>query len=183
MLDPVAEPMARTGRGTSSPTSSTQPLDWPSVQAVLRTGEHHFWLTTVSVSGNPHVVPVFVAWDESSCFVATKVSARKTRDMEETGRCVLASDIGTEHVVIEATARRVTGEAQMEQASAAFHAVYGWPTTVDGDEIDAPYAAPTSGGPPFQIWELVPTKAFGFPADGESAAPTRWRFRRVRQQP
>ena len=176
MLDPLTEPMERHGRGTSSPNSSTQPFEWAAVQAALRTGEHGFWLTTVSADGTPHVVPVFVAWNESSCFVATKASARKTRDLQATGRCVLASDTGAAQVVIEATARRVTGEAEMERASGAFHTVYGWPTTVHGDEIDAPYAAPTSGGPPFQVWELAPTKAFGFPPDGESAAPTRWRF-------
>ncbi len=176
MSEPVTEAMARTGKGTSSPNSSTVPFDWASVHAALRSGRHGFWLTTVSADGAPHVVPVLVAWDDSVCYVATKATARKTRDLEATGRCVLASDTGPAHVIVEATARRVTGETGMQRASAAFAAVYSWPTTVIGDEIDAPYAAPTSGGPPLQVWELTPTKAFGFPTDGESAAPTRWRF-------
>ena len=64
----------------------------------------------------------------------------------------------------------------MERASAVFAEVHEWPTTVVGDEIDAPSTAPTSGGPPLQIWELVPEKAFAFPTDGEVFAPTRWRF-------
>ena len=175
-LEPVAEAMARPGKGTSSPESSTVPFDWASVHAELRSGRHTRWLATASADGNPHVVPVFVAWDDSVGYVATKATARKTRDLEATGRCVITSDTGAAHVMVEATARRVTGDPGMQRASAAFEAAYNWPTTVIGDEIDAPYAAPTSGGPPLQVWELTPTKAFGFPPDGDSAAPTRWRF-------
>jgi pyridoxamine 5'-phosphate oxidase-like protein len=176
MLEPVTEAMARPGKGTSSPNASTVPFDWASIHADLRSGAHRFWLTTVSADGDPHVVPVFVAWVDSVCYVASKSTARKTRDMEATGRCAIACDTGPAHVIVEATARRMTGDPGMHDASAAFAAVYGWPTTVVGDEIDAPFAAPTSGGPPLQVWELTPTKAFAFPADGESDAPTRWRF-------
>jgi hypothetical protein len=47
---------------------------------------------------------------------------------------------------VEASARRVHDPVTMVRVSAAFAEVYDWPTTVAGDEIDAPYAAPTSGG-------------------------------------
>jgi hypothetical protein len=123
-------------------------------------------------------VPVFAAWADPSFFVATNAGARKAHDLVATGRCVLATRTGDAHVVVEASARRVSDEAEMAAASAAFQEVYDWPTTVTGDELDAPYAAPTSGGPPFQVWEIRPVKAFGFPMDGESNAPTRWRFGR-----
>jgi Pyridoxamine 5'-phosphate oxidase len=115
----------------------------------------------------PHVVPVFAAWDDDDrCFIATNANARKTRDLIASGRCVLAANTGDAHVVVEATARRVDSADEMEHASTAFREVYDWPTTVCLRR--APYAVrgPTSGGSPFQVWELRPTKAFGFAADG-----------------
>jgi Pyridoxamine 5'-phosphate oxidase len=150
------------------------------VREELRSGHHLFWLTTTSQGGVPHVVPVFAAWDGVRCYVATSPKARKTRHLTETGRCVLAASTGDAHVVIEAIGRRVRDRDEMERASAAFQS-RGWPTTVVDDELHAPFAAPTSGGSPFQVWELEPVKAFGFPADGESNAPTRWTFDRGRE--
>jgi hypothetical protein len=50
-----------------------------------------FWLATVNAGSRPHLVPVFAAWSDSSFFVATKGTARKTRDMQDNGRCVVAT--------------------------------------------------------------------------------------------
>jgi hypothetical protein len=61
-------------------------------------------------------------------------------------------------------------------ASGAFKASYDWPTVVAGDQLDAEYGAPTSGGPPYNVYEITPAKAFALPTDGETTTPTRWRF-------
>jgi hypothetical protein len=171
--------LSRTGAGAAAATETGQsvPFDWEAIRAAFRSGHHLFWLTTVSRRGSPHVVPLFAAWDDDDrCFIATNAGARKTRDLIETGRCVLAANTGDAHVVVEATARRVHSRDQVEHASTVLQEVYGWPTRVAGDELHAQYAAPTSGGSPFQVWELTPATAFGFAADGESNAPTRWKF-------
>ena len=173
---PITEVMPRPGRGTNPPSPTNVPLEWTSIEEALSGGQHPVWLTTTNEHGVPHVVPVFAAWDGQAFFVATKSTARKTRDLLATGRCVLAFDTGEVHLVVECSTRRATSEVALQRAVAAFNAVYGWPTTVVGDELDAPFAAPTSGGPPLQAWEMLPTIAFGFVADGVSAAPTRWRF-------
>ena len=41
--------------------------------------------------------------------------------------------------------------------------------------FDAEYGAPTSGGPPYRVYEIRPSRAFALPANNEFA-PTRWRF-------
>lgn len=88
------------------------------------------------------------------------------------------------HLIVEGRARRVRDDATLLRASEAFNTIYGWPTVVAGDELDAPYGAPTSGGPPYAVYEITPTTAFGLPTDGESAdadplaIPDRWRRRR-----
>ena len=69
---------------------------------------------------------------------------------------------------------RRAGCAPLERASAAFEQIYGWPTTVTGEELDAEYGAPTSGGPPYRVYQIVPSKVFALPASGDFM-PTRWR--------
>jgi len=37
------------------------------------------------------------------------------------------------------------------------------PTRISGGKLDADYGAPTSGGPPYDVYEATPTRAVGFP--------------------
>ena len=46
---------------------------------------------------------------------------------------------------------------------------------VEPRQLDADGGAPTSGGPPYQVFELVPARAYGFPTD-DQLDPTRWTF-------
>lgn len=173
----VTEAMSRRGRGTqaSSEQGNSMPSGWDEAQRRFATGGW-FWLATVRPDGAPHVMPVFAAWAGSRFFVASKDSARKSRNLDADGRCVLTHDSGDMHLIVEGTARRATDSATLASASEAFATVYDWPTRVSGAELDADYGAPTSGGPPYNVYEITPTKAFGFPTDGETTTPTRWLF-------
>lgn len=122
-----------------------------------------------------HTRPLFAAWTGVSFVFATKATAVKTAHLATDGRVSLAIDVGSLHVVVEGTAVRLTSTADLERASAALRQVYEWPTEVVGDELDASYAAPTSGGPPFQAWELVPAKVIALPTD-DDFEPTRFLF-------
>jgi hypothetical protein len=53
--------------------------------------------------------------------------------------------------------------------------VYGWPTRVAGDELDADFGAPTSGGPPYRVYQITPTTVYAFPGDA-TFFPSRWTF-------
>jgi Pyridoxamine 5'-phosphate oxidase len=174
---PVAEAMPREGRGTRAATEqgNSRPTRWREAQRRFVKGGW-FWLATVRANGAPHVVPVFAAWASSTFFVASKDTACKSRHLVADGRCVLTHDAGDMHLVVEGTARKVTDDGTLARASAAFATVYDWPTRVSGGMLDADYGAPTSGGPPYDVYEVTPTKAFGFPTDGETFTPTRWRF-------
>jgi hypothetical protein len=174
---PVTEAMSREGRGTQaeSEQGNSRPTDWLEAQRRFVKGGW-FWLATVRPDGAPHVMPVFAAWGGSSFFVASKDTAQKSRHLDANQRCVLTHDAGDLHLIVEGTARKVTDPAALANASAAFAAVYEWPTRVSGGKLDADYGAPTSGGPPYDVYEINPAKAFGFPTDGETFTPTRWRF-------
>jgi hypothetical protein len=174
---PVAEAMSREGKGTraASERGNSRPTDWREAQRRFSKGGW-FWLATVRADGAPHVVPVFAAWGGSTFFVASKDTARKSRHLDADGRCVLTHDAGDMHLVVEGTARKLTDNGALATASAAFATVYHWPTRVSDGKLDADYGAPISGGPPYDVYEVTPTKAFGFPTDGETFTPTRWRF-------
>jgi hypothetical protein len=171
--EPEAEAIAPTGRGADVAPGS-QVLDWADAVRRLTTGSTR-WLTTLRPDGSPHVMPVFGAWSDPVVFVVSKASARKSRNLDADGRCVLTTDVDKVHLVVEGNASRVLDEETLERASAAFEEVYGWTTTVAGDELDAEYGAPTSGGPPYRVYKIEPSKVIALPASADFM-PTRWRF-------
>lgn len=172
-VTPVAETMPTTGKGTEV-EGATRSLDWPDVERRLASNGW-FWLASVRPDGAPHMMPLFAAWSEPILFIASKDSARKSRNLDADGRCVLSTEAHGAHLVVEGKASRVRDPATLERASAAFQQIYGWPTTVAGDQLDAAYGAPTSGGPPYRVYQIAPTKIFALPIDG-SFLPTRLRF-------
>lgn len=176
MASPITELIPRRGRGTEAETEAgnTQPLDWEVAVERFEQGGW-FWLSTVRPDGRPHAMPCFAAWSGSSFFVASKATARKSRNLDANPSCVLAKDAGDAHLVIEGQVRRVRDAEGLRRAAEAMLRIYDWPTRPLGDELDADYGAPTSGGPPYRVYEIVPVRAFGLPLD-ETFAPTRWQF-------
>jgi uncharacterized protein YndB with AHSA1/START domain len=173
---PLATAIPRRGRGTSPPDGESLPIaDWAAVHDALRKPQGVMWLATRGPGGHPHVRPVFAAWDGASFFLCSKHAAVKSRNLRADGHCTVSTDLGWLHLVVEAEAARVTGPDRLTAASRAMLEVYDWPTEIAGDELDAPYAAPTSGGPPFEVYELVPRRAYGFPT-ADQCKPTRWTF-------
>jgi hypothetical protein len=171
--EPEAEAITPTGKGASV-TPGSQVLDWADAVRPLTTGSFR-WLTTLRPDGSPHVMPVFGAWSEPVVFVASKASARKSRNLDADGRCVLTTAVDNVHLIVEGNADRVLDEDTLGRASDAFEQVYGWPTTIAGDELDSEYGAPTSGGPPYRVYQIVPSKVIALPAAADFM-PTRWRF-------
>jgi hypothetical protein len=108
-------------------------------------------------------------------FIASKATARKSRNLDADGRCVLSTDVEGAHLVVEGEASQVLDEETLTRASGAFERVYGWPTTIADAELDADYGAPTSGGPPYRVYQIRPSKVFALPSAAEFM-PTRWRF-------
>ena len=161
------------GRGTGV-VDDAQPIEWADVVRRLRSGGFR-WMTSLRPGGEPHTRPVFAAWSETVLFSASKESARKSRNLDLDGRCSVATEVDGAHLVVEGIASRVLDEETLRQSSAAFQDVYGWPTEIAGDELDAEYGAPTSGGPPYRVYLITPTTVYAFPADADFL-PSRWTF-------
>lgn len=176
-MEPRSEVIPRTGRGTAAndEAGNVTPLAWADAVERFEAGGW-FWLSTIRPDGRPHAMPCFAAWSGTSFFVASKATTRKSRNLDANGACVLTKGARDAHLIVEGKAHRVIDRSTLARASEAMMRIYEWPTTVAGDEIDAEYGAPTSGGPPYRIYEIVPTRAFGMPTDGQAFAPVRWRF-------
>jgi hypothetical protein len=175
--EPTGEAMSREGKGTAAAgeAGNSQPIAWADARQRLAKGGW-FWLATVRPDGAPHTMPVLAVWSDSALYVASKETARKSRNIASDGRCVIATDTGDLHLIVEGEARRVRDEETLRRASAAFDDIYEWPTVVTKGMLDAEDGAPTSGGPPYNLYEIRPKKAFALPTDGETFTPTRWRF-------
>ena len=172
---PDAEIIPRTHPRTRPPGDPDLPgATWTDLEGLLLEGAGTTWLSVRRPHG-VHVRPVFAAWTGATFVLASKASAAKSRHLDLDGHCSLAIDLGRAHVVVEGTAARLTGAVDLARASRAMLEVYDWPTTVVGDELDAPYAAPTSGGPPFRAYEVTPVRALAFPTDDQFEA-TRFTF-------
>ena len=176
MSEPEVSVIARAPK-TQRPegVGSGRAASWDDVTRLLRAGGGLSWLATTGPEQAPHVRPVFAAWTGESLVIASNPKARKTAALEHEPRCSVAIDLSELHVVVEGVARRLTSPADLTRATVAFSEVYDWPTTVVGDRIDADGAAPSSGGPPFYVYEVTPIRAFGFPT-ADQVEPTRWRF-------
>jgi hypothetical protein len=74
--------------------------------------------------------------------------------------------------VLEGEAHRVTDEATLQAAAPLFS---DWGPTVRDGAFWHEYSAPSAGPPPWDLYEMTPTTAFGL-ATGEPFGATRWRF-------
>ena len=106
-------------------------------------------------------------------FVASP-TFRKARNLARDAHCIITARKDVLDLVVEGTAAKVSDETRLHRVAEVYWAKYGCPVTVlDG----AFYAdgAPMAGPPPYEVHEVTPATAFGFPTD-ETFSPTRWRF-------
>lgn len=134
-----------------------------------------YWLATVRPDGRPHVMPVLSVWVDGAQYFVAHPKSRKAKNLALDGRCVITVGDDEAHVVLEGEASKVTEEDTLQRVAETYAKKYRWhPRPVDG-AFDADYGAPTAGEPPYDVYEIVPSVAFGFGTD-ETFSPTRWRF-------
>jgi nitroimidazol reductase NimA-like FMN-containing flavoprotein (pyridoxamine 5'-phosphate oxidase superfamily) len=168
--EPIAEPMLESDDATAMPwAEATRRLTEEG-----RTGT--FWLATARSDGRPHVAPVWAVWHDGALYFATGQGTRKGRNLARNPRCVVTLSGGGLDLVIEGSAARLTDEARLRRV-AAVYAAKGWPVTVRDGAFQDTEGAPTAGPPPYDVYVVTPTVAFGFGTGAENwDHPTRWRF-------
>jgi hypothetical protein len=116
---------------------------------------------------------VLGVWFGDTLYFASGARSRKSRNLEVNPACALSASLPDLDVVIEGTARRVTDSQTIKNLAGEF-VRRGWPVTVIGEALTAPWGAP-SASPPWYLYAVAPTTAFGL-ATGGSPGATRWSF-------
>jgi nitroimidazol reductase NimA-like FMN-containing flavoprotein (pyridoxamine 5'-phosphate oxidase superfamily) len=137
-------------------------------------GAGTYWLATVRPDGRPHLVPVLAIWVDGALHFVASPTSRKAKNLASNAHCVIATGSDGLDLVVEGEAAKVTDEAMLHRVADVYMSKHEWPVTVrDGAFYGE--GAPTAGPPPYEVYEVAPTTAFGLATD-ESFSPTRWRF-------
>ena len=145
----------------------------------------HAWLATVRPDGRPHLMPVIPFWIDGAFHMIVGEGTRKGRNLAADSRCVIAIEdlrLPSLDLVFEGRAEPLE-DADAVRTIAERLKESGWPLEARGVEVHGPNA-PTAGPPPYRIYRMVPSKAFGLPGNyGMDKAgpeglpkPTRWEF-------
>ena len=124
--------------------------------------------------GLPHFAPLLAVWvDDALHFVASRTSRKATNPAHDAD-CVIATRREALDLVVEGKVAKVNQEARLHRVAEVYMTKCGWPVTVRDGAFYAD-GTPTAGPPPYELYEVIPTTAFGFSRDA-TFNPTRWRF-------
>jgi hypothetical protein len=153
------------------------PLPWSRAQAVLdATGKamDTWFLATATPDGIPHAAGVGALWHEGELYFTSGPGTRKSRNLARNSAASISVSLKGIDLVFEGDATRVTDPATLAEVAKRYHDD-GWPATVDGDALTAPFSAPSAGPPPWQVYRLGFVTVFGVATEEPNGA-TKWRF-------
>jgi len=155
------------------------PLEWSRALKQLEAGPSGtFWLATTGPDGRPHVAGIGALWVDGKIYVVTGSRTRKGRNLAANPNCVLSVSLSGIDLVIEGRAIRITDRPTLLRLARRY-ADQGWPASVSGDALIAEYSAPSAGPPPWNLYVVRPTTAFGV-ASADPSGATRWQFENTR---
>jgi pyridoxamine 5'-phosphate oxidase-like protein len=157
-----------------------EPIPWSRPLAALEAFEagpgQSTWLATTRPNGRPHLAGVGALWHDGRFYIVSGAGTRKSRNLAENPNCVISVGLPGIDLVVEGSAERVTDDGTLHRLAELYRA-QGWEPEVKDGAFTAPYSAPSAGPPPWDLYEITPTTAFGV-ASAEPHGATRWRFTR-----
>ena len=163
-----------------------KPIPWSrarrqlSAMAKAKSKAHRtHWLATTGRDGRPHLAGVGALWVDEQFYIVRGPGTLKSRNLAREPRCVISVALPDLDLVVEGRARRVTDEKTLRRLARRY-AAGGWPARVEGGAFTAPYSAPSAGRPPWYLYAVTPTIAFGV-ATKKPYGAMRWRFGAARR--
>jgi hypothetical protein len=154
-------------------------LPWERAAAMLRAGaleSHASFLCTVRPDGTPHATRVGAIWHDGDLYFPSGLGTRKSRNLAANPAAVVAVSLEGLDLSLDGNAVRVTDPALLAQIADRYR-IHGWPAEVAGDQLTAPYNAPSAGPAPWALYRFTFHTALGG-ATAEPYGATRWRFQR-----
>jgi hypothetical protein len=165
----------------------SQTTSWETARERLANPENQRtnWLATIRPDGRPHLMPVIAFWFDGAFHFVAGEGTQKGRNLAADSRCVIGTNstsLPSLDVIAEGRAEPLTDEDGVRRIAERFNA-NGWPLEARGTEVHGPNA-PTAGPPPYRIYRMQPSRAFGLPGtygmdkfdQSELPKPTRWDF-------
>jgi hypothetical protein len=151
------------------------PTPWATALTNLEGRHPTYWVATLRPEGRPHVMPVLAVWVDGGLFFSAGARTRKARNLAHDSHCVVTVEEEPLDLVFEGRAEKVQAEGTLRAVADAYASTYGWRVSVRDGAFHDTEGAPTAGPPPYDVYEVIPSVAFGFGTD-ETLSPTRWRF-------
>jgi nitroimidazol reductase NimA-like FMN-containing flavoprotein (pyridoxamine 5'-phosphate oxidase superfamily) len=147
-------------------TPDAAALPWKEAeQRMLNAGV--FWISTVRPTGSPHVAPLIAVWLDGALYFSTGEDEQKATNLATNSQVSITTGDNSFSpgldIVVEGEANTVNDDAKLRRVTEAFVAKYG-----EGWRL--PQGA---GGGDILVFEVTPTKAFGF-GRGELLAGGPW---------
>ena len=154
-----------------------EPIPWSRALEALEVADArnqtHF-LATTRPDRRPHVAAIGALWVDGRFYFTSGAGTRKSRNLAENPNCVISVSLTGIDLVVEGTAAKVTDDETLERLAERY-AAQGWPASVKDGAFTAEYSAPSAGPPPWDLYVLTASTAFGV-LTIEPGGATRWRF-------
>ncbi|WP_329056420.1 pyridoxamine 5'-phosphate oxidase family protein [Amycolatopsis sp. NBC_01488] len=155
-------------------------LPWSRARDLLATQTPHetltFFVGTVRPDGRPHAAGVGAVWVDGALYFKGGPGTRRSRNLAANPACSVSVRLNGLDLTMEGEAHRVTDAPTLERVAAVYREG-GWPATVVGDGLTAPFTAPSAGPPPWNLYRLTLHRAVGV-AGAEPHGASRWDFSR-----
>jgi hypothetical protein len=138
------------------------------------TADLTWFLGTVGPDGRPHAAGVGAGWHDGDVYFTSGPGTRKSRHLAMNPMASISVRLPGIDLVFEGEVARVTDRPTLEALVKKFNAG-GWPATVEGDAVTAPFSAPSAGPPPWYVYRFTFEKVVGV-ATAEPWGASRWRF-------
>jgi hypothetical protein len=133
-----------------------------------------FFVATVRPNGRPHSAGVGAVCVDDALYFTSGPGTLKSRNLALNPACSVSVRLRGIDLVLEGEAHRVTDASTLERLAAVFR-TGGWPASLEGDALAAPYSAPSAGPAPWHLYRLTLHTAVGV-ASAEPHGATRWDF-------
>ena len=154
--------------------NDASPMPWTKGSERLAGGST-YWLATVRPDGRPHLMPVLGVWVDGVLHFSAGPDTQKARNIAANPQVSVSTEGDGSDVVVEGAAVAVRDGRRLDRVATAYAEKYGWQVEVRDGTFDAAGGAPTAGDPPYDVYEVVPDKAFALSTEG-SMISTRWAF-------
>ena len=133
-----------------------------------------WFLGTTGPSGRPHAAGVGAMWHDGELYFTSGDVTKKSKDLASNPFASISVSLDGIDLVFEGQTQRVTDGPMLEAVTAKYKSG-GWPATVEGDAVTAPFSAPSAGPPPWKLYRLDLHRVIGV-ASAEPNGATTWQF-------